>query len=127
METIRAAALRLAAAAGSPSRVIVFGSYGRGTASENSDLDLMVVEQNLPAVLTTSRASPAAPCAQGRRRLSVYAHDLPAGQTPRLPAGLAEGRERFELLVGAAALANNLMIIARLLLSKRRQHAWAAP
>lgn len=33
---------------------------------------------------------------------------------------LAEGRERFELLVGAAVLANNLMIIARLLLEKQK-------
>lgn len=46
MDTIRAAA-RLAAAARSPSRVIVFGSYGRGTASENSDLDLMVAEREI--------------------------------------------------------------------------------
>jgi IS5 family transposase len=39
---------------------------------------------------------------------------------------LAEGRERFELLVGAAVLANNLMVIARLLIDKqkrRRQRA----
>jgi IS5 family transposase len=38
----------------------------------------------------------------------------------------AEGRERFELFVGAAVLANNLMIIARLLIEKqkrRRQRA----
>ena len=47
MDTIRAAAARLAAAASSPSRIIVFGSYGRGTATEDSDLDLMVVEQEL--------------------------------------------------------------------------------
>ena len=33
---------------------------------------------------------------------------------------LAEGRERFELLVGAAVLANNLMVIARLLLEKQK-------
>ena len=32
---------------------------------------------------------------------------------------LAEGRERFELLVGAAVLANNLMVIARLLIEKQ--------
>lgn len=47
MDTIRAAAARLAAAASSPSRIIVFGSYGRGTATENSDLDIMVVEQEI--------------------------------------------------------------------------------
>jgi IS5 family transposase len=34
---------------------------------------------------------------------------------------LAEGRERFELLVGAAVLANNLMIIARLLTEKQKR------
>jgi IS5 family transposase len=33
---------------------------------------------------------------------------------------LAEGRERFELLVGAAVLANNLMVIARLLTEKQK-------
>jgi IS5 family transposase len=33
---------------------------------------------------------------------------------------LAEGRERFELLVGAAVLANNLMAIARLLIEKQK-------
>jgi len=38
---------------------------------------------------------------------------------------LAEGRQRFELLVGAAVLANNLMVIGQLLLQKqkRRRHA----
>jgi IS5 family transposase len=40
---------------------------------------------------------------------------------------LAEGRERFELLVGAAVLANNLMVIARLLIEKqKRRHRRAA-
>jgi len=34
---------------------------------------------------------------------------------------LAEGRDRFELLVGAAVLANNLMVIARLLLEKQNR------
>jgi len=37
---------------------------------------------------------------------------------------LVEGRERFELLVGAAVLANNLMVIADLL---RRKHARCRP
>jgi len=38
---------------------------------------------------------------------------------------LAEGRQRFELLVGAAVLANNLMVIAQLRVQKqkRRRHA----
>ena len=40
---------------------------------------------------------------------------------------LAEGRERFELLVGAAVLANNLMVIARLLIERqKRRHRRAA-
>jgi IS5 family transposase len=34
---------------------------------------------------------------------------------------LAEGRERFELLVGAAVLANNLMVIARLLIERQKR------
>jgi IS5 family transposase len=34
---------------------------------------------------------------------------------------LAEGREHFELLVGAAVLANNLLVIARLLLEKQNR------
>jgi IS5 family transposase len=34
---------------------------------------------------------------------------------------LAEGREHFELLVGAAVLANNLMVIARLLIEKEKR------
>lgn len=39
---------------------------------------------------------------------------------------LAKGRERFELLVGAAVLTNNLLIIARLLAKKRSRHRLAA-
>ena len=39
---------------------------------------------------------------------------------------LAEGRERFELLIGAAVLANNLLTIARLLLSKHHRRRAAA-
>lgn len=38
---------------------------------------------------------------------------------------LAEGRERFEMLVGAAVLANNLLVIAELLI-KRQRHRPAA-
>lgn len=47
MQIIQAAADRLAAAASSPARIILFGSYGRGTADEGSDLDFMVIEQEL--------------------------------------------------------------------------------
>lgn len=48
MQTIQPAADRLAAAASSPSRIILFGSYGRGDADEGSDLDFMVIEQEMP-------------------------------------------------------------------------------
>jgi predicted nucleotidyltransferase len=48
MEAIRATAARLVAAATSPARVILFGSYARGTADEDSDLDLMVIEREVP-------------------------------------------------------------------------------
>jgi predicted nucleotidyltransferase len=34
-------------AAARPSRVIVFGSYGRGDADEDSDLDLMVIKPHV--------------------------------------------------------------------------------
>ena len=43
-EQLTAAAHRLAAAASKPSTVIVFGSYARGDATEESDLDLVVVQ-----------------------------------------------------------------------------------
>lgn len=41
-KTVQEAVDRIVAAA-NPSRVIVFGSYGRGDATEDSDLDLMVI------------------------------------------------------------------------------------
>lgn len=47
-ETLRSVVDRLANAASSPARVILFGSYARGTATEDSDLDLMVIEKELP-------------------------------------------------------------------------------
>ena len=34
-------------AAAKPSRVIMFGSYGRGDADQDSDLDLMVIERRV--------------------------------------------------------------------------------
>lgn len=40
---------RAVAAAHAPSRVIVFGSYARGDADEGSDLDIMVVEREVPS------------------------------------------------------------------------------
>lgn len=39
---------------------------------------------------------------------------------------LAQGRERFELLVGAAVLTNNLMIIAQLIAKKQSHQRLAA-
>lgn len=47
-EQLANAALRVAAAASSPTTVIVFGSYARGDATESSDLDLVVIEHDLP-------------------------------------------------------------------------------
>jgi len=46
-ETIQEAARRLANAACRPARIILFGSYARGTADQSSDLDLLVIEESL--------------------------------------------------------------------------------
>ena len=48
MPAIQAAASRVAQAARFPSRIVLFGSYARGTASEDSDIDLLVIEQQVP-------------------------------------------------------------------------------
>ncbi len=45
-QTINHAAMLLGEAA-KPARVILFGSYARGDAGENSDLDFLVVEPTL--------------------------------------------------------------------------------
>ncbi|MDP2784041.1 MAG: nucleotidyltransferase domain-containing protein [Sulfurimicrobium sp.] len=45
-DVIQSAVQKLVAAA-QPSRVILFGSYARGEASEDSDLDLLVVESRV--------------------------------------------------------------------------------
>lgn len=47
-EQIQQAVDRLVAAA-KPSKVILFGSYARGDATEDSDLDLMVIEDEVPS------------------------------------------------------------------------------
>jgi predicted nucleotidyltransferase len=44
---IQQAAERLVAQARSPLKVILFGSYARGDAGEDSDLDLLVVEKDI--------------------------------------------------------------------------------
>ena len=45
---------------------------------------------------------------------------------PGMKRCLAEGRQRFELMVGAAVLANNLMRIAALLTKRTRRKRKAA-
>jgi predicted nucleotidyltransferase len=45
--TIQQAVDRLVSAA-HPNKVILFGSYARGDANKDSDLDLMVIERELP-------------------------------------------------------------------------------
>jgi predicted nucleotidyltransferase len=44
---IRAAAQRAVQAIGKPCRIILFGSYARGNAEADSDLDLLVVEPEI--------------------------------------------------------------------------------
>ena len=46
-QTIQQIVARIVAAA-QPSRVILFGSYGRGDASPDSDLDIMVIKPHVP-------------------------------------------------------------------------------
>jgi predicted nucleotidyltransferase len=46
-KAIHDAAVRAASAASSSATVILFGSYARGDADEGSDLDLLVIEQEL--------------------------------------------------------------------------------
>lgn len=48
-QSIEEVVRRAVAAAYTPSRVIVFGSYARGDADEGSDLDLMVIEREVPS------------------------------------------------------------------------------
>ncbi|MBK1618567.1 DNA polymerase subunit beta [Lamprobacter modestohalophilus] len=48
-QTIESAAHRLVGAARAPMKVILFGSYAVGRARDDSDLDLLVVERELPA------------------------------------------------------------------------------
>lgn len=48
LQYIVEAARRLADQASQPVKIILFGSYARGEADDASDLDLMVVERELP-------------------------------------------------------------------------------
>lgn len=47
-QTIQDAVRRVVETAHTPLKVILFGSYARGNATESSDLDLMVIERDLP-------------------------------------------------------------------------------
>ena len=49
-EVIESAVDRLVKVAHTPIKVILFGSYARGTAHEGSDIDLLVVEDNIPDI-----------------------------------------------------------------------------
>ena len=46
-QTLKQVIARVAAAASSPSRIILFGSHARGTADDASDVDLLVVERHI--------------------------------------------------------------------------------
>jgi predicted nucleotidyltransferase len=48
IEAIQKVADQIAAAAHAPIKVILFGSYARGEADAGSDLDFLVVEQEIP-------------------------------------------------------------------------------
>ena len=45
-ESIQLIAQRIAAAASSPTKVILFGSYARGDAKDDSDVDLLVLQNH---------------------------------------------------------------------------------
>ena len=47
-QAIKNAVRRVVEAAHAPLKVILFGSYARGSATEGSDLDLLVVERDVP-------------------------------------------------------------------------------
>ena len=78
-EQLRSAAARLAAAATRPVTVIVFGSYARGEASAASDLDLAVVEPDLPdkaALVSPPESRPGTAWSRRRSALLFARHDF---------------------------------------------------
>lgn len=87
----------LAGAASSPARVVLFGSYARGDATEDSDLDFLVIERKV-----NGRASEAARLRDALPPLSVPVDVLVmdeehAGRRARVAGSavavaLAEGR-----------------------------------
>jgi predicted nucleotidyltransferase len=48
LHEVERAARRLAGVAASPARVILFGSYARGDTGPDSDVDVLVIEQDVP-------------------------------------------------------------------------------
>jgi predicted nucleotidyltransferase len=54
MAEIESCAKLLADAASSPARVMIFGSYARGGADEHSDLDFLVIEQDVASAKSES-------------------------------------------------------------------------
>lgn len=82
-ETIRAMARKIAERF-HPERVVLFGSHARGEAAENSDIDLLVVMQNLPP--------------RGRRSAPIILmlaqeYDLPVDVIVCSPESLEHGKD----------------------------------
>ena len=58
--------------------------------------------------------------------MGIFAPELTLFRGRGMKRCLAKGRQRFEILVGAAVLANNLMRIAELLRTKKPKRRAAA-
>lgn len=134
-----------------PDQVHVSGSvghhkelFGRVPEIYSSDRGFFS-EANLAYCQQAGVSLPCIPQAGGRRSLEQQTHEKSPAfkKAQRFRAGiegrisvlfrgrgmkrcLAKGRERFELLVGAAVLTNNLLIIARLLAKKHSHQRLAA-
>lgn len=97
-DVIEVAARRLAAAIEQPARIILFGSYARGEAGPDSDLDFMVIERDVP-----NRHAEMARLTRELRSLRVpvdvlvvseaYAEDWGGVVNTVVHATLTEGRE----------------------------------